>query len=133
MVPSKEDSFATRMINSVMSQSRSNSNQTFLATIHSLWLQRESTFPCEKLHLKYFKCFIISLPSQDVQARDKLQSQCLLLLPSFEFCTLFHTREYVSQYISTTEMLCSNLVPESELILAVCGAHGSKEKSTHNQ
>jgi len=66
MVPSKEDSFATEMINSIMSQSSSNSSETFLATIHSLWLQRERIFPCEKLHPKYLKCFIISLPSQDV-------------------------------------------------------------------
>lgn len=52
--------------------------------------------------------------------------------PSFEFCSLFRKRECVPQFISTTEMLCTNLVPKSEIVLAVCRGHGNKEKSTHN-
>lgn len=40
MVPSKQDSFATEMINSI-----SNSNQIFLAALCSLWLKRKGFFP----------------------------------------------------------------------------------------
>lgn len=114
------------MINSIMSQSKSNSNQIFLATLCSLWLQRKGFSPVRGY-------------TPNNSSNITVLSRCLgqrpitiLELPSFKFCTLFHAKEFIPPSISPTEMLGLNLVPESKTVLALCRAHSSEQKSAPN-